>query len=103
MSSDEPAGATSSTRAPFAIKPVTCQPGLVLHNNVWKTTNQIVMEVNAADVRPLTDKFPVSAGLQHQASDKTNLGGRASGANDPGEMGGAGSSVSVFGEHKVSS
>ncbi len=28
-------------RAPFALKPTTNQPRLVLHNNVWKTTNQV--------------------------------------------------------------
>ena len=64
-------GGGVSIRAPFTVKPSTYQPGLVLHNNAWKTTNQIAAEANAVpDRRPLTDKFPVSAGLQHKVSER---------------------------------
>ena len=102
-SSEEFAGAPNSIRAPFAIKPSACQPGLIFHNKVWKTTNQVVMEANSTpDVRPLTDKFPVSAGLQHKASDEGQSGGGTSSASNPGGAGGAGNSGSVFEEHKVS-
>ena len=112
-------GGGVSIRAPFAVKPSTYQPGLVLHNNAWKTTNQIAAEANAVpDRRPLTDKFPVSAGLQHKVSGETDAvksggegggaGGAAGAAGAGGGgmgargVGGAGTSSSVFGERKVS-
>ena len=84
-------------RAPFDVRPVIPkQPRLVFHNNVWKTSNELIVELNRApDVRPLTNKFPVSAGLQHKATAETRegeLGGREDGA----------SSSNVFGNQKVS-
>ena len=52
------------------LNPTAYQPGLVFHNNAWKTSNQIVNETNMiAGIRPLTDQFPVSTGLQHKTSD----------------------------------
>lgn len=46
------------------------QPGLIYHNHTWKTANQIVAESNAlAGVKPLTEQFPVSTGMEHKASD----------------------------------
>ena len=52
---------------PFAVKPTqptyVQQPTLVYHNNAWKTSNQLAIEADAA--KPLVEKFPVSAGIQH--------------------------------------
>lgn len=87
-------------RAPFAIRTPTVQyPGLVFHNNVWKTSNQVVAETNK--VRPLTDKFPVSAGLVHKATMETG-GGGGGGSGEGGGVDVGPSTTSVFGEHKVS-
>lgn len=61
--------ATIEYRAPFAISTVPAYPpGLVFHNNAWKTANQIIAETNSYSqaLVPLTDKFPVSAGLLHK-------------------------------------
>ena len=95
-------------RAPFAVRTVAADPTkLVFHNNIWKMSNQVVAERNMiADVRPLTDKFPVSAGLQHKATvEKDGRGGGGGGAVVGGEVGGreGGASTSnVFGDTKVS-
>ena len=60
-------------RAPFEISSTRAyRSGLVLHNNVWKTPNQIVTENNVLQaVRPLTEKFPVSCGIEHQQKENT--------------------------------
>ena len=51
-------------RAPFVVNPV--HPALVFENNAWKTSNQVVLEVNAALARrPVEEVFPVSAGVEH--------------------------------------
>ena len=59
------------------------QPGLIFHNNAWKTSNQIVSESNTqvvgmvgGVVPPLTDRFPVSAGLQHKSETQAKFGGQ---------------------------
>ena len=71
--------------APYAVAPVvTYQPGMVFHNNMWKTPNQIVAETNTLLLPtpvPLTQQFPVSTGLEHM--------------QEPEEGGG------VFGGHQV--
>ncbi len=70
------------------------------------------------DARPLTNKFPVSAGLHHKASGETESAAAAGGsggmggaaAEAPGVVGGGGGEVgvsgtatnSVFGESKAS-
>ena len=42
------------------------QPALIFENNAWKTSNQVVLEVNAALARrPVEEVFPVSAGVEH--------------------------------------
>ena len=42
------------------------QPALVYHNNAWKTTSQLAIEAGVSQAnKPLVEKFPVSAGLQH--------------------------------------
>ena len=62
-----------AARAPFQISQTPgYKSGLVLHKNVWKTPNQIVAENNVLQAeRPLTDKFPVSCGLEHQQQENT--------------------------------
>ena len=54
-------------RAPFNVAPTPAyQPGLIYHNNAWKTPNQLVVESNVeTENRPVEEKFPVSAGLDH--------------------------------------
>ena len=64
------------------VNPVAYQPGLVYHNNAWKTANQMVAETNMlAGVRPLTDTFPVSTGIEHKTSgaEEEDVGGAGSG------------------------
>ena len=58
-------------RAPFNVAPTPAyQPGLIFHNNVWKTPNQLVAESNVeSENRPVEEKFPVSAGLDHQKTE----------------------------------
>ena len=62
---------------------VVYQPGLIYHNSTWKTANQMVAETNMlAQLRPLTDQFPVSTGLQHKTSgveEEDNRGGASVG------------------------
>ena len=60
-------------RAPFELtKTPANQSGLVLHNNAWKTPNQIVAESNMLQAeRPLPEKFPVSSGIEHQQQENT--------------------------------
>lgn len=56
---------------PFAVNPNQQtssfhQPSLIFHNNAWKTTNQLAIEAAVSEAaKPLVEKFPVSAGLQH--------------------------------------
>ena len=60
------------------VNPVAYQPGLIYHNNTWKTANQMVAESNMmAGMRPLTDQFPVSTGLHHKTSgvEEEDVGG----------------------------
>ena len=61
-------------RAPFELSTTRAyQSGLVLHNNVWKTPNQIITENNVLQAeRPLTEKFPVSCGIEHQQKENTH-------------------------------
>lgn len=78
-------------RTPFVVNPVAYQPGLVYHNNAWKTANQMVTETNMlAGVRPITDMFPVSTGIEHKTSgvEEEDVGGAGGGASGSG--GGAG-------------
>ena len=58
-------------RAPFNVAPTPVyQTGLIFHNNVWKTPNQLVAESNAAtESRPVEAQFPVSTGLDHQITE----------------------------------
>ena len=58
-------------RAPFNVAPTPAyQPGLIYHNNAWKTPNQLVVESNVeTENRPVEEKFPVSAGLDHQKTE----------------------------------
>ena len=58
-------------RAPFNVAPTPAyQPGLIFHGNVWKTPNQLVAESNVeSENRPVEEKFPVSAGLDHQKTE----------------------------------
>ena len=56
---------------PFAVNPNQQtssfhQPSLIFHNNAWKTTNQLAIKAAVSEAaKPLVEKFPVSAGLQH--------------------------------------
>ena len=65
---------------PFAVNPNQPtssfhQPSLIFHNNAWKTTSQLAIEAAVTDMaKPLVEKFPVSAGLQHTREQETDTG-----------------------------
>ena len=78
-------------RAPFNVAPTPAyQPGLIFHGNVWKTPNQLVAESNVeSENRPVEEKFPVSAGLDHQITEN-NIDGES-----------AAESINVFAKFQV--